>query len=206
MKSSASSLHPTSVWVPFQLPLAARKPSPLKWGRHLNWTWRTDVPWKSIERLSSIVASRTKLRLTEAQTWDVDTLGLRVFAFHQNAIATVRSLLETALLFTPLHTKGKGGGRKEVKWVNQTPWFVLRELLRVLEKKGHLKSVCYLTPTRSWVVWDVWPNTERQVLVKKKLSVAWISCTASGVAPLAAKRNVDFLTKYVGIEMKMLVF
>ena len=143
MKSSASSLHPTSVWVLFQLPLAARKPSPLKWGRHLNWTWRTDVPWKSIERLSSIVASRTKLRLTEAQTWDVDTLGLRVFAFHQNAIATVRSLLETALLFTPLHTKGKGGGRKEVKWVNQTPWFVLRELLRVLEKKGHLKSVCF---------------------------------------------------------------
>ena len=66
--------------------------------------------------------------LTEAQTWDVDTLGLRVFAFHQNAIATVRSLLETALLFTPLHTKG--------------------------------------------------------------------------VAPLAAKRNVDFLTKYRGIEMK----
>ena len=41
---------------------------------------------------------------------------------------------------------------------------------------------------------------------KKKLSVAWISCTASGVAPLAAKRNLDFLTKYMGIEMKMLVF
>ena len=37
------------------------------------------------------------------------------------------------------------------------------------------------------------------------LQVAWISC-APGVAPLAAKRNVDFLTKYMGIEMKMLVF
>eukprot|EP00438_Fugacium_kawagutii_P011774 Skav222948 [mRNA] locus=scaffold1489:633176:637151:+ [translate_table: standard] len=66
--------------------------------------------------------------LTEAQTWDVDNLGIRIFTFQENAVATMRSVLETALLFTPLHTKG--------------------------------------------------------------------------VAPLAAKRNVDFLTKYLGTEMK----
>jgi len=69
-----------------------------------------------------------EMGLTEAQTWDVDNLGVRIFAFHDNAVATMRSVLETALLFTPLHTQG--------------------------------------------------------------------------VAPLAAKRNVDFLTKYLGTEMK----
>ncbi|CAK9117729.1 unnamed protein product [Durusdinium trenchii] len=66
--------------------------------------------------------------LTEAQTWDVDNLGVRIFLFHESGLATMRSLLETALLFTPLHTKG--------------------------------------------------------------------------VAPLAAKRNVDFLKKYMGIDIK----
>ena len=45
-------------------------------------------------------------RLTEAQTWDVDNLGVRIFLFHESGLATMRSLLETALLFTPLHTKG----------------------------------------------------------------------------------------------------
>ncbi|CAL1133595.1 unnamed protein product [Cladocopium goreaui] len=69
-----------------------------------------------------------EMGLTEPQTWDVDNLGVRIFAFHENALATMRSVLDTALLFAPLHTKG--------------------------------------------------------------------------VAPLAAQRNVDFLEKYMGIEMK----
>lgn len=69
-----------------------------------------------------------EMGLTEAQTWDVDNLGVRIFLFHESGLATMRSLLETALLFTPLHTKG--------------------------------------------------------------------------VAPLAAKRNVDFLKKYMGIDIK----
>ena len=46
-------------------------------------------------------------RLTEPQTWDVDNLGVRIFAFHENALATMRSVLDTALLFAPLHTKGR---------------------------------------------------------------------------------------------------
>ena len=46
------------------------------------------------------------LRLTEAQIWDVENLGVRIFAFHQSALATMRSVLETALLFSPMHTKG----------------------------------------------------------------------------------------------------
>eukprot|EP00913_Durusdinium_trenchii_P012680 g11907.t1 len=47
-----------------------------------------------------------EMGLTEAQTWDVDNLGVRIFLFHESGLATMRSLLETALLFTPLHTKG----------------------------------------------------------------------------------------------------
>ncbi|CAJ1334007.1 unnamed protein product [Effrenium voratum] len=44
--------------------------------------------------------------LTDAQTWDVDTLGMRIFMFHESSLATVRNLLETALLFVPEKTKG----------------------------------------------------------------------------------------------------
>ena len=56
--------------------------------------------------MSTLFKTLSFNRLTEAQTWDVDNLGVRIFAFHENAVAIVRSLLETALLFTALHTKG----------------------------------------------------------------------------------------------------
>ena len=46
-------------------------------------------------------------RLTESQIWDVDTLGIRVFTFQENPLATVRNILETALLFVPDQTRGK---------------------------------------------------------------------------------------------------
>lgn len=45
-------------------------------------------------------------KLTESQIWDVDTLGIRVFTFQENPLATVRNILETALLFVPDQTRG----------------------------------------------------------------------------------------------------
>lgn len=85
-----------------------------------------------------------RLRLTEAQVWDVENLGVRIFVFHQSALSTMRNVLETALLFSPTHTKG---------------------------------CTCF-EALASW----------------------------TGVEAKAAERNVDFLRKYRGIEMKCPTF
>ena len=39
----------------------------------------------------------------------METLGIRVFTFQENPLATVRNILETALLFVPDQTRGKCG-------------------------------------------------------------------------------------------------
>ena len=110
MKSLASSLPPTFVLDPSQLQLVARRPSHSKWGSGLlilSECFRNVSAVKIFGHFGVQLSCSDITRLTEPQTWDVDNLGVRIFAFHENALATMRSVLDTALLFAPLHTKGR---------------------------------------------------------------------------------------------------